>query len=173
MATVSTPRVYGFLPITFLFVFAAALWGPQTLKAQAIAEAAGATAVSGATTAAVSKTLTFPASGDKGAGTSPHLQASSEPAPQVVNRRELEQHAGTNASKLLIRSTPPVSQVWINDKFVGSTPMLLVLAPGKYRVSFRGKRMETGSQSVDLLPRETRELALSLAVHYPNRFTVR
>ena len=173
MATVYTRSSHGFLPQIFLLLAAAFLFG-QPVRAQAIAEAAGATAVSGATTAAVSKTLTFPASGDKTpAGTSPHLQASSEPAPQVVNRRELEQHAGTNASKLLIRSTPPVSQVWINDKFVGSTPMLLVLAPGKYRVSFRGKRMEIGSQSVDLLPRETRELALSLAVHYPNRFTVR
>jgi hypothetical protein len=172
MGTAYARSFYSFLPQIFLLVFVALFCDPQSVKAQAIAEAAGATAVSGATTAAVSKTITFPASG-AAADASPHLQASSGPAPQVVNRRELETHAGANASKLLIRSTPSVSQVWINDKFVGSTPMLLVLAPGKYRVSFRGPRMETGAQSVDLLPRETRELALSLAIHYPNKFTVR
>jgi hypothetical protein len=145
----------------------------ESAKAQAIAETAGATSVSAATTAAVSKTLTFPASENKTASaTSPHLQASSGPPPQVVNRRALEEHAGRDAGKLLIRSSPPASQVWIDDKFVGSTPMLLVLAPGKYRISFRGPRMESGEQSVDLLPRETRELALSLAAHYPNRVTV-
>jgi hypothetical protein len=174
MNIVHTRSFFGCLPQIFLLAVVAFICGPQSVKAQAIAEAAGATAVSGATTAAVSKTITFPGSGDRAAaGTSPHLQASSGPAPQVVNRRDLEAHAGANASKLLIRATPSVSQVWINDKFVGSTPMLLVLAPGKYRVSFRGPRMETGAQSVDLLPRETRELALSLAIHYPNRFTVR
>lgn len=173
MNIVHTRSFFNFLPQIFLLAVVAFICGPQSAKAQAIAEAAGATAVSGATTAAVSKTITFPGSGGAAAGTSPHLQASSGPAPQVVNRRDLEAHAGANASKLLIRSTPSVSQVWINDKFVGSTPMLLVLAPGKYRVSFRGPRMETGLQSVDLLPRETRELALSLAIHYPNRFTVR
>ncbi len=174
MGTAYNRSLYSFVPQIFLLIVAALLCGTGSAKAQAIAETAGATAVSGATTAAVSKTLTFPASENKTAtGTSPHLQASSGPPPQVVNRRELEAHAGVNASKLLIRSTPPVSQVWINDKFVGSTPMLLILAPGKYRVSFRGPRMESGAQSVDLLPRETRELALSLAIHYPNKFTVR
>jgi hypothetical protein len=144
----------------------------RSANAQALAETAGATSVSGGTTAAVAKTLNFPASKSEAAlATSPHLQASAGPPPQVVNRRALEEHAGRDASKLLIRSTPPSSQVWINDKFVGNTPMLLVLAPGKYRVSFRGSRMETGEQSVDLLPRETRELALALSAHYPTRVT--
>jgi hypothetical protein len=141
-------------------------------NAQALAETAGATSVSAGTTAAVAKTLNFPASKSEAApAASQHLQASAGPPPQVVNRRALEEHAGRDASKLLIRSTPPSSQVWIDDKFVGNTPMLLVLAPGKYRVSFRGSRMETGEQSVDLLPRETRELALSLSAHYPTRVT--
>ncbi len=173
MRTTSGRVFHGLLLQISLMVIALG-YGTPGAKAQAIAETAGATAVSGATTAAVSKTLTFPASENKTASaTSPHLQASSGPAPQVVNRQALEEHAGPGASKLLLRSTPAVSQVWINDKFVGSTPMLLVLAPGKYRVYFRGPRMESGERLVDLLPRETRELALSLAIHYPNRYTVR
>jgi hypothetical protein len=161
-----------FLPGVLLGIITTVV-GP-IVRAQAVAEAAGATAVSGATTAAVAKTLNFPAT-DKSAaaGTSPHLQASAAPPPQIVNRRALEERAGKDASKLLIRSNPPASQIWIDDKFVGNAPMLLVLAPGKYRVSFRGARMETGQQTVDLLPRETRELALTLSTHYPTRVTYR
>jgi hypothetical protein len=151
-----------------------ALFCSRPASTQTLAETAGATSVSAGTTTAVAKTLNFAGSKNEAAPpASPHLQASAGPPPQVLNRRALEEHAGRDASKLLIRSTPPSSQVWINDKFVGNTPMLLVLAPGKYRVSFRGPRMETGQQSVDLLPRETRDLALSLSAHYPTRVTFR
>ena len=157
--------------VTFCSVIA--LFCLQPANAQALAETAGATSVSAGTTTAA-KTLNFaPSKSETSAAASQHLQASAGPPPQVVNRRALEEHAGRDASKLLIRSTPPSSQVWIDDKFVGNTPMLLVLAPGKYRVSFRGSRMESGQQSVDLLPRETRELALSLSAHYPTRVTFR
>lgn len=51
--------------------------------------------------------------------------------------------------------------------------MLLVLAPGKYSLELRGQRMEHASQVVDLLPKETREVALKLAVRYPTRASVR
>jgi PEGA domain len=159
-----------FLLRASLLALATLVLGFQSARAQALAEAAGTTSVTGGTTAAVAKTMTFPA--ENKTSTSPHLAASSGPAPQVVNRRALEEHAGPNAAKLLIRATPAVSQVWIDDKIVGSTPMLLVLAPGKYRVTFRGPRMESGAQSVDLLPRETRELALHLATLYPDRVRV-
>jgi hypothetical protein len=149
-----------------------AMFCSRPANAQALAETAVATSASAGTTAAVAKTLNFATSKSEAApAASQHLQASAGPPPQVVNRRALEEHAGRDASKLLIRSTPPASQVWIDDKFVGNTPMLLVLAPGKYRVAFRGQRMETGEQSVDLLPHETRELALSLSAHYPTRVT--
>ena len=163
-----------FLPRVLLLVCAALFCRVESGSAQAIAETAGATSMSAGTTAAVSKTLNFPAADAKAApGTSPHLQASSGPPPQVANRRELEAHAGSDAAKLLLRSAPAGSQVWIDDKFVGSTPMLLVLAPGKYRVAFRGQRMEVGQQVVDLLPKETREVALTLSTHYPTRVTFR
>jgi hypothetical protein len=158
----------------FVTLFAVtALFCSRPANAQTLAETAGATSVSAGTTTAVAKTLNFAGPKNEAASAaSPHLQASAGPSPQVVNRRALEEHAGRDASKLLIRSTPPSSQVWIDDKFVGNTPMLLVLAPGKYRVSFRGPRMETGEQPVDLLPRETRDLALSLSAHYPTKVTL-
>ena len=161
-------------PLNVLFfILAALVFGTQSVKAQAVAETAGATSVSATTAAAVSKAINFPAAPtSESKAASPHLQVSSGPPPQVVNRRALEEHAGRDAGKLLIRSTPPASQVWIDDKFVGGTPMLLVLAPGKYRVTFRGARAEFGERIVDLLPRETRDLALTLSAHYPNRVTV-
>jgi PEGA domain len=161
--------------LVFVTFFAVtALFYSRPANAQALAETAGATSVSAGTTAAVAKTLNFATSKiEASPAASQHLQASAGPSPQVVNRRALEEHAGRDASKLLIRSTPPSSQVWIDDKFVGNTPILLILAPGKYRVSFRGSRMESGEQSVDLLPRETRDLALSLSAHYPTKVTFR
>ena len=157
----------------FVVLLAAISWGAPSSQAQAAAETAGATSTSATTAAAAAKPLTIPpmpSAENKAA--SPHLEAASGPPPQVVNRRAMEEHAGHDAGKLLIRSSPPTSQVWINDKFVGSTPMLLVVAPGKYRVTFRGSRSEFGERVVDLLPRETRELALTLSAHYPTRVTV-
>jgi hypothetical protein len=51
--------------------------------------------------------------------------------------------------------------------------MLLILAPGKYQVELRGQRLERTTRSVDLLPHETREVTLTLAVRYPTRATMR
>jgi hypothetical protein len=69
----------------------------------------------------------------------------------------------------LLRSTPSQAQVWINNKPVGSTPILLIVPPGKYTVEMRGSRQETGRTDLALLPKETRELALKLEARYPSR----
>jgi hypothetical protein len=100
------------------------------------------------------------------------LIASSGPPAQETNRKTLEAKAGKDAGKLLLRATPVEAQIWIDGKIVGKTPLLLVLAPGKYQVEMRGSRGQTGSRSVDLLPRETRELAVKLDQLYPGRVTV-
>jgi hypothetical protein len=135
--------------------------------AQAVAEAAGATSVS-ATAASSAKATTMPKFPAAGTGSaSAHLIASSAPAPEVTNRKIFEARAGKDASKLLLRATPVEAQIWVDGKIVGKTPMLLVLAPGKYEIEMRGARGQTGKHSVDLLPRETRELAIKLAQLYP------
>ena len=141
--------------------------------AQAIAEAAGATSVSAAATSSV-KPVTMPKLPVPvtGAGTSsPHLVASSGPAPEDTNRQMLEAHAGKDAGKVLLRATPVEAQIWVDGKIVGKTPMLLVLAPGKYQIEMRGARGQTGKRSVDLLPHETRELAVKLEQLYPGHVT--
>jgi hypothetical protein len=103
---------------------------------------------------------------------SPHLAAQAGLPPDVVNRRELEQRAGQGAGKLLLRSRPLAARVWVDGAFVGTTPMLLILPPGKFKVELRGPRSEYAVRTVDLLPRETREVALTLASRYPTRATI-
>jgi len=72
----------------------------------------------------------------------------------------------------LLRSVPSGAQVWIDGALVGNTPMLLIVAPGKYRVQIRGQRLEYAERAVALLPRETVELAVPLVPRYPTRASV-
>jgi hypothetical protein len=99
------------------------------------------------------------------------LVATSGPPAEETNRRIIESHAGKDAAKLLLRATPVEAQVWVDGKIVGKTPMLLVVAPGKYQVELRGARGEAAKTTVDLLPRETRELPMKLQLLYPGRVT--
>lgn len=150
--------------------------------AQAAAEAAGATSIAAGAASSI-KPVPFPkfpdvgsgAAGSGGAASSSsgtHLIASAGPPLEETNRKNLEARAGKDASKLLLRATPVEAQIWVDGKMVGKTPLLLVLAPGKYEVEMRGAKGQTGKSSVALLPRETRELAVKLDALYPARVTV-
>ena len=152
----------------------------NSTSAQAVAETAATTSVSasvaaaGAANAKAIGSVKFPSAGaagsaSGGSGVSPHLVASSGPPPEETNRKALEATAGKDAGKLLLRATPVEAQIWVNGKIVGKTPMLMVLAPGKYQIEMRGSRGQTGKSSVALLPRETRELAVKLDSLYPAR----
>ena len=159
-------------------VLAAALLCPAfagRCSAQAVVETAGATSVAGSVGSAIKPVfpnVTIPgAAGGSSGGASTHVIASSGPPPQETNVRNFQMHAGKDAGKVLLRAAPVEAQIWVNGKIVGKTPMLLVLAPGKYQVEMRGARGETGSSTVDLLPRETRELQVKLQQLYPGRVT--
>jgi len=145
----------------------------QPTHAQDAAEAAGATTYSATAPFSMKspKPPSAPAPASKPAP-SPHLFATSTVPPEETNRAVLEQKAGTEACKLLVRSTLPGSRVWINGKPVGKAPMLLVVPPGKYLVEVEGPRAERNQSVVALLPRETRELAVKLAERYPTRVTL-
>ena len=148
---------------------------------QSTAETATTTALSAGTAAAAiaaAKTLRFPSveimGGSGASATSSHLQTPSGPPPQIINRRAFEQHAGPDAGKLLIRSgTPSISYVWIDDKYVGPTPVSLALAPGKHHLFLRGPRNESADSVVDVPPRGTREVAPALTTPYRSKFTIR
>lgn len=83
------------------------------------------------------------------------------------NRKVLEDHAGKDAAKLMLRSKPSDAYVKINGKLVGKTPILLIVAPGQYNVTLYGKRMSHAEQKIDLLPKETREFLLPLKQLFP------
>ena len=140
--------------------------------AQAVAETAGTTSVSAAATSSVKPVQMpkFPASANGAA--SQHLIVSSGLPPQETNVREFLASAGKDAGKVLLRAAPVEAEIWVNGKIIGKTPMLLVLAPGKYQVEMRGAKGETGKGIVDLLPHETRELTVKLRQLYPGRVTV-
>jgi hypothetical protein len=146
-------------------------------RAQSAAESAGASSVASATTASQPNQPKPSASATSqtvaGDSTKPqHVAAPSGLPPEVLNRQALEQHAGKNACKLLLRSTPSAAQVYVDGAFVGQSPLLLIVSPGKYQIEMRGRRLESGERAVDLLPRETREVALSLTSRYPTRVAV-
>ena len=145
------------------------LAGSSAAGAQALAEAAATSSVSGGVSAKSGTVIPLQKTAPN---TSPHLVAPSGPPVEVANRQALEQRAGKNACKLLLRSTPTGAQAWIDGAFVGDTPLLLLVPPGKYQIQMKGQRLEYAKQVVSLLPRETQEVALTLAVRYPLRVTV-
>ncbi len=148
------------------------LVGCSAAGAQAVAEAAATSSVSSGASAKAG-TAILPQKTNLGAqSTSPHLVTPSGPPAEVINRQALEKRAGKNACKLLLRSAPTGAQVWIDGAFVGDTPLLLLVSPGKYQIQMKGQRLEYAKQVVSLLPRETQEVALTLAVRYPLRVTV-
>jgi len=89
-------------------------------------------------------------------------------AGEAANRKVLEDQAGKNAAKLMLRSVPDKSSVRIDGKPVGKTPLLLIVQPGVYLVEMEGgTRMGYSRQKVDLLPKEAREVVLNLQPRYP------
>jgi PEGA domain len=143
----------------------------STAAAQSVVESGTTTAVmSAVTTTAKSAAVTPPASATL--AVSAHLPAPSGPPPEEANRRTLEERAGRDASKLLVRSTLADSRIWIDGKPVGNAPMLLVVPPGRYHIEIVGPHAERTQSAVALLPRETLELTLKLQSRYPNRVTM-
>jgi hypothetical protein len=145
----------------------------KTVSAQSAAETAGATSLAG-TAAASAKPMAMPAGIPSAAPqSSPHIVASTNAPSVETNRQALEAKAGPDAARLLLRSAPSQAQVWIEAKPVGTTPLLLIVPPGKYKIEFRGPRQEHGQREVALLSRETREVAVKLEQLYPTRIPAR
>ncbi len=65
------------------------------------------------------------------------------------------------------------AQIFINGLFVGRTPLLLVVPPGKYKLEMRGQRQDYGKRNIGLLPRETQDIIVTLGSLYPGRVSTR
>jgi len=105
--------------------------------------------------------------------TSPHLMARTGPPPEEVNRKEFQDNAGENAGKLLLRSVPSGADIFINELLVGRTPLLMVIAPGKYTIDMRGPRQESGRSTVGVVPKETQTIVINLNPRYPTSISIR
>lgn len=93
------------------------------------------------------------------------------PAPDELNRKALELRAGNDAAKMLLRSNPTGARVAIDGLFVGRTPLLLIVAPGKYKIQMQNERQAQAERAVEITAKETRQIALTLAPKYPDRVT--
>jgi hypothetical protein len=103
---------------------------------------------------------------------SPHLIAKPGPPEDETNRKALEDNAGKDPANILLRSTPTGAQIYVNGAFVGHTPLLLTVAPGKYKIEMRGQRDDFAERTVGLLANDTQRIALTLASRYPNRVSI-
>jgi len=159
--------------VGWLSVFLCVCLCPRRAAAQDLAEAGALTSRSAASASSI-KAPTIPSvKAPEDSSKSPHLLVAPVQHPEIANRQALEQKAGKNPSKLLLRSTPSGTQVLVNGMYVGNTPLLLVIAPRKYEVELRGTRLEHARSSVDLLPNETRTVSLSLSARYPTRVSAK
>jgi hypothetical protein len=104
---------------------------------------------------------------------SPHILERSGPPPDEVNRKEFEENAGEKAGKLLLRSVPDGADIFVNDLLVGRTPLLMVIAPGQYKVAMRGTRDDLGHASVGVMPKETHTITIDLKQRYPASISLR
>lgn len=154
---------------------------PASSHAQAAAEAAAATAASaGVTTSVATKALGSLPSG--AALTAPAESTPLAPVPMGVregpaveetNRKAFEERAGKDAAKLLLRSEPTQALVYLDGKSVGLTPLLLLVAPGKYHVEMRGQHREFGAGEVALAANETRQYLVPLTPRFATSVTAR
>jgi hypothetical protein len=161
-----------FAPLVCLAIqFARAAPGSSGAQSSAESLAHASTASATVTGQAKSEASAPPATTAQDPDKPQHVAAPLGPPSEVVNRQALEQHASKNPCKLLLRSTPSAAQVFVDGAFVGNSPLELVVAPGKYQIEMRGHRMDSAQRVVDLLPRETREVALSLTTRYPTHVT--
>jgi hypothetical protein len=145
---------------------------PAKLLDQAAAEAAAATSSSGVA-ASGAKAAPIRDINPQQQGSSTHLLARQGPLPDETNRKAFEESAGKDAGKLLMRSTPTGAQIFVNGRLVGRAPLLMILAPGKYKVEMRGQRQDYGQRTIGLLPNETQDIALTLSPLYPIRVSTR
>jgi hypothetical protein len=104
---------------------------------------------------------------------SPHLLERNGPPPDEVNRKQFEDNAGEKGGKLLLRSVPTGADVFVNDLLVGRTPLLMVVAPGRYKIEMRGARDDSGQADVGVMPNETRTVAIELKQRYPSSISLR
>ena len=146
--------------------------GAHCAPAQDLAESAGLTSH---TTMATrnAKPPSFATASPVNQQTSPHILARTGPPVEETNRKAFQDNAGEKAGKLLLRSVPSGAEIFIDDLLVGRSPLLIVIASGKYTIDMRGPRQESGRSTVGVMPNETQTIVINLNEKYPTSVTIR
>jgi hypothetical protein len=158
--------------VRIFLVFSACLLVPGlTTRAQSSAESGSLNSKATMTSGSIKST---PVATPKVTKPTPsqHLAAPIGPPPEDLNRKSFEDKAGQNAGKLLLRSVPTGADVYVNHLPVGQTPLLMIVAPGQYKIEMRGSRQESGHSTVGVLPKDTQTLVLTLNQRYPTTITL-
>jgi PEGA domain-containing protein len=138
----------------------------QTMTESAVISSNSSIAAQGA------KAPSLPTPNPAKQSSSPHLVARNGPPPQEINRKEFEDNAGEKGGKLLLRSVPSGADIFIDGLIVGRTPLLMIIAPGKYKIDMRGSRDDWGHASVGLMPKETQTVVINLSERYPTGVSI-
>jgi len=144
--------------------------GSYTSRAQDIAESAAVTSHS-SMAAHTAKPPSHTIAGPEKQVPSAHVMARTGPSPEEINRKGFEDNAGQTAGKLLLRSVPSGADIFVNDLLVGHTPLLMVIAPGKYEIEMRGPRQESGHSTAGVMPKETETVVINLNQRYPAKIS--
>ena len=89
-----------------------------------------------------------------------------------MNRKFFEDHSGANAGELSLQSAPDHAQVWVDEMFVGVTPLALKLAPGEHRVFASGANKAGSVREFVLAPKQTQSIDLTLKSSYQGLITI-
>jgi hypothetical protein len=138
-------------------------------RAQSSVEYGSATSVSGAG-AANAKPI-FPKVILPSAKTvQPGAPANGKPAPMpnpdeaaANNKLALERNAGPDGAEMTLHSTPDHALVWVDTRFVGTTPITMNLAVGRHRVRMSALNMQAVDQDVELLAKQPKAIELTLS----------
>ena len=163
--------MHRFIPLILLGLIGAAPAWPQGAAEYGSITSAATVSASAARAKISQKVNIFSPPKSEKKGASVHLLVpmnfSAEPGtrPARAEGTETKEEMGS----LLLRSVPTGAQIWIDGKLMGTTPLLLILAPDRYNIEVLGKRLERAKKGVYLRANDRQQLMFSPSPRYPRR----
>jgi PEGA domain len=78
------------------------------------------------------------------------------------NKLETFETSGTGATKITVQSDPPGAEIYLDEQFVGSTPSILSVAPGKHAFRLHAAGRADWSRQINVLTGSDVTLAATL-----------
>ena len=164
-------NMHRIMPLTLLVLIGAAPAWPQGAAEYASITSAATAAIVRAKSSQEVNLFSPPKIKKK--GTSPHLLIPTNLSAEAGTKPRRAEGTEEDMGSLLLRSVPKGAQIWIDGKLMGTTPLLLILAPDRYNIEVLGKRMEHVKKQVNLRANERQQLMFSPSPRYPRRVHLR